>query len=305
MFLGALCRLKPDLSAELWSTEVGKLMDAAWAATVQLADDALEYLNGLPGAVDRAESQFSSTAWNCAQDEVRRYILDWQTRHDLTDSWLFHVAHATIELAYDVRLNGMRDDVQEPLPLALPHYELVPGMLHAGLEKPPPGDLMPTLSTTRVTAEHQQVRRTLRIDDLKVPPVESEHGYWDDEGDFSTYDPRGERPEDAISRVMDALRVRVELMLQRIWDDDKALNNAVEVVTIGHKPFDYLARNLVDGEHAALIAERTGADAGNVRRDLARAADLAGIPRTRIVRDPGGRPRSAKVDRQRGPVRLT
>jgi hypothetical protein len=32
MFLGALCRLKPELSAELWSSEVDTLMDAAWTA---------------------------------------------------------------------------------------------------------------------------------------------------------------------------------------------------------------------------------------------------------------------------------
>lgn len=236
-----------------------------------------------------------------ASDLLKRHVRLWQSRWNLTDSWMTDVGTTTLHFGED--LGGTTEYwpghlILDPESLSASPYD--------GKESP----ANPSLASTHADSSgvfrwippHKLVDVPVYVDDLKHPPCEDGDGHIEeDEGWIGTYDPRMETVKVAEARLLELMRPRLRRALESIAAEDVQENGAIKPVAFRKvAPFEWLVRYQVLGERKSDIAAADGVDLSRVRKATKEIADLIGLTmRTERVGRPKGRRDSGNVYRNR------
>jgi len=130
-------------------------------------------------------------------------------------------------------------------------------------------------------------RREISIGDLKSQRVPSE-GEYPNQDVIGWFDTRTDTVTKAIERLMPKLEEHLIATLERIEQEDRAVNDAISPVTFrSPAAFDWLVRYQVLGESRNGIALADGKDRAHVTREVNRLAALIGLT---LRKERGGRP---------------
>ncbi len=276
IFLGALYRLAPHVSAELLQVESSEI---------------------------RVES--SATTYGPA--ELRTRIRDWQGRHHLDAPWIALAAHETIMAArttfgYPDLPEVVMSGFPAGLPLMLSARDMMADV-HEGKERDHlmsydrgrdlEGNQRRRLERLpeglfRYIPDHMQIYAPVYLEDLKRPEVVIDDAVVEDEGWLGEFDPRTQTVGAAVQRLLPELEVRLRRALEHIAAEDRRLTGAMSPIAYrSARAFEWLVRYQVLGETKAGIARTDRKDRRHIVREIDRAAALIGL----TLRQSKGRPR--------------
>lgn len=306
MFLGALYRIAPHVSAELLQCEPLDVRNASGEpAALWTAYTGADWNNPESAMAREAAKRVVVTFKPAA---IREHIRAWQERHHLEDSWIAVAAHETIMAA---NLSFGYPDHPEVvtwlLPAGLPlmlSADDIKATVHDGKVwdpfmsfdrgRAPKGSVERPLETRpdglfTYIPEHRQIDVPVYLDHLKHPDMVLDDGVLEDDGWLGEFDPRTQDVDDAVRRLMPALETRLRRALESIAADDRTLNGARHPITFrSAAAFEWLVRFQVLGERRAAIATAAGKGRPHVTREINRVAKLIGLT---LRPEPGGRPR--------------
>lgn len=277
MFLGALYRLAPHISADLLQVETNEVRARSLATTYR------------PAA-------------------IRRHIHIWQECHHLDEPWIALAAHETIMAAhttfgYPDHPEVVTASYPAGLPLMLSADDIMVD-IHDGKERDylmsydrgrDHGDNVERQAERlpngmfRYIPDHLQIYAPVYLDALKQPDIVLDDGVVEDEGWLGEFDPRSQSVEAAVQRLSPALETRLRRALEHIAAEDRRLNGAMPPLAYrSARAFEWLVRYQVLGETKAGIARTDNKDRRHVVREINRAAALIGLT---LRESKGGRPR--------------
>lgn len=237
-----------------------------------------------------------------SQEREASFIRRWQDEHRLPDAWVADAARFTMTAA--AALQGLGETYAFPLCVSDPGTGVHAGkqarnwsdrVLSPSTGKRPSRDLLHVFEYTPV---HKLVDVPVYVDDLKHSPYENEDGYeLEDQGEFGTFDPRTEKVDAALKRLMPALESRLRDALEVIEEEDRVLNDALEsVVFRDSAPFEWLVRFQVLEENVPTIAKSEGLSESRIRTGIREIAELICLERRkeRTGRPPGKRDSSQR-----------
>lgn len=303
LFLGALYRLAPHVSAELLQCEpIDVRTPSGEPAALWAACSGADWNN--PESVMAREAA-KELVVTCRFVAMREHIYTWQERHHLEDSWVARAAHETIMAAYlSFGYPDHPEVVTEWLPAGLPlmlsAHDRVAGV-HDGKAWDPSGPLpdefkygssggglTPPPGAFMYIPEHLHVHQSVYLNHLKNPDIVLDDGVLEDDGLLAMFDPRTETVDDAVQRLMPKLETRLRRALEGIAAADRKLNDAYPPITFrSATAFEWLVRYQVLGESKRAIAKADETDHSHVAREVNRIAALIGMT---LRESKGGRP---------------
>lgn len=288
MFLEALYRLKPETTWELITHHACELMGAYHADMAEWGRHILTlHEQGKDREIPALEDSPPGLA---AFMPLHEHISAWQARHRLKDApddrWISRAAHFTLTAAY-----RYREAAGELYDGQLVVRDAFRATVHAGKRTPDrvAADARDLASRRvfRYTPAHELKDVPVYLDDLKHPPYEVDGHELEDDGELGSYDPRTEKVDAAVKRLMPDLEARLRRALEGIEKDDRELNGAIDPVWFRKASrFERLVRYQVLGESLSRIAGNS--DRKTLREERDQTAALIGLP----LRPPdkGGRP---------------
>lgn len=274
VFFGALYRLVPDVTTDL-------LTEGFDVLTIE----ALRLRRELPDPSEDGSWREGDTLQRLDKinDDILWFVLRWQERHNLRDSWITEAAFATARLQWAGDAYGF--STPNPMPLILGDGDLWNG-LHT--DKDGYWFAQRRESPLRLVwvGEHKHVRVPVYLHDVGNPwcPVVDDAGDvvdWadDDIQEIGTFDPRTEDVQTVADRIfVDVIRPRLVRRLNIIKTEDTERNGAIEPAPFRTvQAFEWLVRYQVLGESKNAIAKGVRKDRSYVTTEVNRVSAMIGL----------------------------